>query len=81
MKKIKIKFRNHPMAWMEVNQMGLIIEWMDFRYIISSKKDFNKLIDSGEIEGVDFICSSSVDFPEESTDNKEVIEICKFLRS
>jgi len=77
MKKEKLnKTRIHPHAWMTVKQEGLIIEYDKYRYTISSKQDFNDLIDSGELDGVSFICSSSVDFPKDETDNQEVIEIC-----
>lgn len=80
MKKEKLnKIRKHTHAWMTVKQEGLIIEHNEYRYTISSKQDFNDLIDSGEFEGVGFICSSSVDFPKDDTDNQEVIEICERL--
>jgi len=35
-----------------------------------------------ELWGVDnFMCSSSVDFPEDSTDDKQVIDLCNEIRS
>jgi hypothetical protein len=78
MKKEKLnKIRRH--GWVTVKSDGLIIEHNEYRYTIYTKQDFNELIDSGELEGVSFICSSSVDFPRDETDNQEIIEICESL--
>jgi hypothetical protein len=40
MKKQKLnKTRNHPMAWATVEPNGLVIEWGDYRYTVSTKKN------------------------------------------
>lgn len=54
-------------------------------YIITSVKDWQDMVET--IHSIpdhtpqSFQCSSSIDFPEEYTDDKELIELCYDIRS
>jgi regulatory protein YycH of two-component signal transduction system YycFG len=83
MRKQKLnKTRNYPMAWVTVKPEGLIIEWGDYQYTVSTKEEYNELfVDSDELKDVEeFICSSSIDFPKEETDDPEILAVVKHFR-
>ena len=46
---------------------------------IKSVDHWNSFVD--ELGTIGCMCSSSLDFPEEYTDNKEIIELCDLIRS
>lgn len=56
-------------------------------YTITSIDDWEAAVadiktDPNYTEGsTSFMCSSSIDFPEESTDNQELIDLCYAIRS
>jgi len=54
-------------------------------YVIKSRKDWLEVVEYihsiPEHTPQSFQCSSSIDFPEEYTDDKELIELCYDIRS
>lgn len=63
----------------------LLFTYNDKDYVITSKADWAAAVD--DIRSTpnhtpqSFQCSSSIDFPEDSTDDKELIELCYAIRS
>ena len=43
-------------------------------------EDVNAAMDAMAARGDTLMCSSSVDFPDESTDDQNVIELCRMIR-
>lgn len=77
MKIKKVKNRNHPMAFVDVVDGVLRIEVGDKKYCISTIDDWNKFVDLGLEFPNGFICSSSVDFPEESGASEELVKVIR----
>lgn len=50
-----------------------------YRQRITGKTELDDFVIEYGIDS--FMCSSSVDFPEEYTENKEVIELCGLIRN
>lgn len=65
----------------------LLFTYNDKDYTITSLDDWEAVVadiktDPNYTEGsTSFMCSSSIDFPEESTDNQELIDLCYAIRN
>lgn len=81
--KITKSTRNHPKTWATISNGVLIIEDNKNKYEIKNKKDFNKFVDYLKENNVTFeegfICSSSIDFPEDNGASEELIEIVRHI--
>jgi len=63
----------------------LLFTYNDKDYTINSIKDWEEAVKDIQAHPdyvkSSFMCSSSIDFPEESTDNQELIDLCYAIRS
>jgi hypothetical protein len=69
----------------QVKDDKLLFTYNGKDYVINSKKDWADAVEDirsdPDHELQSFQCSSSVDFPEEYTDNQDLIELCYAIRS
>lgn len=75
MKITKIANRNHPCAFAAVNNGVLEIEQNNKKVSIKNTDDWNEFVDLGWTFPNGILCSSSIDFPEESGASQELCNI------
>jgi len=78
--KIIKKKRDHPFWHAGVQKDYLCIRTREREYQLETKQDWNLFRESiektGELESfVGFLCSSSIDFPQDSTEKQEIIDL------
>lgn len=63
----------------------LLFTYDDKDYVIASLDDWEAAVadiqSHPDYEPTSFMCSSSIDFPEEYTDNKDLLAICNAVRN
>ncbi len=73
------------MNYLRFSAGELLFTYNDKEYTINNSADWTEAIEDivsmsdGQPDG--FMCSSSIDFPEDETDNQELIDICYAVRS
>lgn len=73
----------YPFPKGESTRLRLVKTWDEF-YTATQQLALAAALEADVAEGTeikaDFMCSSSMDFPEESTTNQEVIDLCNKIR-